>query len=215
MELAICATLLIVIAFGIIEFGNAWNRKLEVETAARAGARVGSSLGNDRTADKGLLQATISVLGDFGLTNVNYVVVYKSTTADGKRQGTCAEQPAGRVDRPVQRVHGRAAPEPELARLHERVHRQQRLGGGQELVSDRPSERAVGRRRLPRRVRAGELRHRDRPLQVAVLPGRRVQSCAWNRSRGLMRNRIERARDRVRRRSTKVASSPSSSRSCS
>jgi Flp pilus assembly protein TadG len=93
VELAICATLLIVIAFGIVEFGNAWNRKLEVETAARAGARVGSSLGNDRTADKGLLQATISVLNDFGLSNVNYVVVYKSTTVDGKRQGSCANSP--------------------------------------------------------------------------------------------------------------------------
>jgi Flp pilus assembly protein TadG len=93
VELAVCATLLIVIAFGIVEFGNAWNRKLEVEIAARAGARVGSSLGNDRTADKGLLQATASVLGDFGLANVNYVVVYKSTTNDGKRPGTCANDP--------------------------------------------------------------------------------------------------------------------------
>ena len=93
VELAICATLLIVIAFGIIEFGNAWNRKLEVETSSRAGARVGSSLGNDRTADQGLLQATVSVLNDIGLSNVSYVVVYKSTTADGTRQGTCASSP--------------------------------------------------------------------------------------------------------------------------
>jgi Flp pilus assembly protein TadG len=93
VELAICCTLIIVIAFGIVEFGNAWNRKLEVETASRAGARVGSGLGNDRSADKGLLQATASVLGDFGLENVNYVVIYKSTTADGKRQGTCANDP--------------------------------------------------------------------------------------------------------------------------
>ena len=32
---------LIVIAFGIVEFGNAWNRKLEVETAARVGCPSG------------------------------------------------------------------------------------------------------------------------------------------------------------------------------
>jgi Flp pilus assembly protein TadG len=93
VELAICATLLIVIAFGIVEFGNAWNRKLQVTTAARAGARVGSSLGNNRGADQGLLQATISVLNDFGLQNVNYVVVYNATSADGKPQGTCAASP--------------------------------------------------------------------------------------------------------------------------
>jgi Flp pilus assembly protein TadG len=92
VEMAVCATLLIVIAFGIIEFGNAWNRKLEVETAARAGARVGSSLGKDRSADQGLLQSTVSVLNDFGLDNVNYVVVYKPS-ATGTRQGTCGSNP--------------------------------------------------------------------------------------------------------------------------
>ena len=93
VELAICATLLIAIAFGIVEFGSAWNGKLEVETAARSGARVGSSLGSDRGADYGLLQATASVLNSIGLDNVNYVVVYKSTTADGRRPGTCASNP--------------------------------------------------------------------------------------------------------------------------
>ena len=93
VEMAICATLLITIAFGIIEFGNAWNRKLEVETAARSGARVGSSLGADRSADYGLLRAAASVLNDIGLGNVNYVVVYKSTTTDGTRQGSCASNP--------------------------------------------------------------------------------------------------------------------------
>jgi Flp pilus assembly protein TadG len=93
VEMAICATLLIAITFGIIEFGNAWNRKLEVETAARSGARVGSSLANDRSADFGLLTATSSVLNDIGLANVNYVVVFKSTTTDGRRQGTCASNP--------------------------------------------------------------------------------------------------------------------------
>jgi Flp pilus assembly protein TadG len=93
VELSICATLLIVIAFGIVEFGNAWNRKLEVETAARSGARVGSSLGADRTADYGLLTATDSVLNDIGLSNVNYVVVYKSTTADGSRPASCKGSP--------------------------------------------------------------------------------------------------------------------------
>lgn len=93
VEFAICALLILAIAFGIVEFGNAWNRKLQVETAARSGARVGSSLGVGRSADQGLLQATVSALSDVGLANVNYVVVYKSTTADGSPQGTCASNP--------------------------------------------------------------------------------------------------------------------------
>jgi Flp pilus assembly protein TadG len=93
VELAICATLLITIAFGIVEFGNAWNQKLEVETASRSGARVGSALGNDRMADYGILQATASVLNDFGLGNVDYVVVYKVVTSNGTRTGSCAQNP--------------------------------------------------------------------------------------------------------------------------
>jgi Flp pilus assembly protein TadG len=93
VELAVCALLLITIAFGIVEFGNAWNEKLELETATRSGARVGSSLGNDRMADYGVLQATASVLNDFGLANVDYVVVYKVVTTNGSRTGTCAANP--------------------------------------------------------------------------------------------------------------------------
>lgn len=89
VELAVCALLLITIAFGIVEFGNGWNRKLEVETAARAGARVGSSLGNNRSADQGLLQATVSVLNDIGLDNVNYVVVFNASASNGAPPGTC------------------------------------------------------------------------------------------------------------------------------
>jgi Flp pilus assembly protein TadG len=90
VELSVVAMLLIVIAFGIVEFGSAMNRKLEVETASRSGARVGSSLGSQRMADYGLLDATKSALNDIGLSNVAYVVVYKSTTANGARTGTCA-----------------------------------------------------------------------------------------------------------------------------
>jgi Flp pilus assembly protein TadG len=94
VEMAICTMLLITIAFGIVEFGNAWNRKLQVETAARSGARVGSSLGATRSADYGLLQATASALNDIGLTNVNYVVVYNANAnADGSRPSSCKGSP--------------------------------------------------------------------------------------------------------------------------
>ena len=89
VELAVMLVLVIVIAFGIVEFGSAWNRKLQMETASRAGSRVGSSLGNTRLADYGLLQAVKSALNDIGLGNVDYVVVFKSTTANGDRPAGC------------------------------------------------------------------------------------------------------------------------------
>jgi Flp pilus assembly protein TadG len=83
VELGVMLMMLAILAFGIVEFGAAWNRKLQVETAARSGARVGSSLGNTRLADYGLLQAVRSALNDIGLTNVDYVIVFKSTASDG------------------------------------------------------------------------------------------------------------------------------------
>jgi Flp pilus assembly protein TadG len=93
VEFAVCLSLIITIAFGVIEFGNAWNEKLEVETAARSGARVGSSLATARLADYGILQATSSVLNDIGLSNVDYVVIYKASNVNGVRQGGCAQDP--------------------------------------------------------------------------------------------------------------------------
>jgi len=91
VELAVVLPLLLLIAFGVVEYGSAWNRKLQMETAARSGARVGSSLGNTRLADYGLLQGVKSAINDIGLSNVDYVEVFKSTATDGSRPaGNCA-----------------------------------------------------------------------------------------------------------------------------
>ena len=90
VELVVVLPLLILIAMGIIEFGSAWANKLKVETAARGGARVGSGLGASRTADYDLLQAVKSVLTDVGLSNVQYVVVFKSTDAGGAIPSGCS-----------------------------------------------------------------------------------------------------------------------------
>jgi Flp pilus assembly protein TadG len=91
VELAVVLPVLLLLAFGVVEYGSAWNRKLQMETAARAGARVGSSLGNTRLADYGLLQGVKSAINDIGLSNVDYVVVFKSTATDGARPaGGCA-----------------------------------------------------------------------------------------------------------------------------
>lgn len=99
VELAVILPLIIMIAFGVVEFGSAWNRKLQMETAARAGARVGSSLGNTRLADYGLLQAVKSALNDIGLGNVDYVVVFKSTATNGARpSGSCASSTPSSVN---------------------------------------------------------------------------------------------------------------------
>ena len=90
VELAILLPIIIALAFGIIEFGNAWGNKLKVETAARAGARVGSSLGNDRYADYNILQNVKAAVADIGTSNIAYVTVYKVTDANGAIPNGCS-----------------------------------------------------------------------------------------------------------------------------
>ena len=93
VELVVVLPLLIVIVFGAIEFGAAWSNKLKVETAARAGARVGSNLGNDRLADWSLLQSVRSAVQDIGTSNVSYVVVYKASATNGAVPASCKTSP--------------------------------------------------------------------------------------------------------------------------
>jgi hypothetical protein len=90
VEFVLVLPVLTIIVFGIIEFGAAWSNKLKVETAARAGARVASGLGPDRLADYSLLQSVKSVLTEFGLSNVDYVVVYNASDPDGAIPAGCS-----------------------------------------------------------------------------------------------------------------------------
>jgi hypothetical protein len=80
VEIVFVIPVFIAIVFGAIEFGAAWDNRLKIETAARAGARVGSALGNDRLADWNLLQSALSALQEVKLANVDYIVVYKAGT---------------------------------------------------------------------------------------------------------------------------------------
>lgn len=89
VEFAAVVTLLCTLAFGVVEFGFAWQDKVTVETAARAGARTGSGVGKDRLADYAILQGVRSAVGDIGIDNVQYVVVYNANTTDGKVPQAC------------------------------------------------------------------------------------------------------------------------------
>jgi Flp pilus assembly protein TadG len=90
VELVVLVPVLVIIALGIVEFGQAWGNKLKVETAARGGARVGSNLGADRMADYSALMSAKSVLNDIGLDHVQYVVVYKALDANGAIPSGCS-----------------------------------------------------------------------------------------------------------------------------
>jgi hypothetical protein len=93
VELAVVVPLLLLLVVGTIELGSAWSQRLKVETAARAGARVGSSLGTDRLADYNLLQSVRAAVTSLGTDRIRHVVVYKSTTSDGAVPPTCRTSP--------------------------------------------------------------------------------------------------------------------------
>lgn len=89
LEFALCAIFMITLIFGIIEFGLGWQDRLTVQTASRAGVRVGSNLTTNSQADYNILQTVRSAINDVGLSNVDAVVIYKSTTADGLVPAAC------------------------------------------------------------------------------------------------------------------------------
>ncbi len=93
VELAVVVPLLLLLVVGTIELGSAWSQRLKVETAARAGARVGSNLGTDRLADYNLLQSVRAAVTSLGTDRIRHVVVYRSTTSDGAVPPTCRTSP--------------------------------------------------------------------------------------------------------------------------
>lgn len=86
VEAAIVMPLLLLLVFGIIEFGFLFKDSLTLANASRAGARVGSSSGQDPLADFNVLKA-IEAAGS--LSNVNLVVVFKATGPDGTVPAPC------------------------------------------------------------------------------------------------------------------------------
>jgi Flp pilus assembly protein TadG len=89
VEFALVLPFLALMAFGVVEFGMALQDKTTVQGAARAGVRVGSAAGATADADKNLLLGVGAALQDVGLTNVDWIVVYKSGTVDGAVPAAC------------------------------------------------------------------------------------------------------------------------------
>jgi Flp pilus assembly protein TadG len=89
VEFAFVLPLLALMAFGIVEFGRLWGDRSTIQAAARSGARVGSFDGSTATADQDVLLGAGAAMSSLDLTNVNWVLVYKSTTADGAVPAAC------------------------------------------------------------------------------------------------------------------------------
>lgn len=71
VELAIVLPLLLLIVFGIIEFGIGWNRQLKVTEAAHQGARVAALYGDDAAVQTKVRE----VLGEQGEAELTFETI--------------------------------------------------------------------------------------------------------------------------------------------
>jgi hypothetical protein len=89
LEFALVVPLLLLLAFGTGEMGLAWVANNRAEGTASTAARIGASSGDIAEADLGILQSIRSSLPQEQLNNLDRVVVFKSSSANGTVPGGC------------------------------------------------------------------------------------------------------------------------------
>ncbi len=94
VEFAFVGLILLVIVAGAIDFGLAWRSGLALTDASRNGARVGSSMAKNPSADYSVLSSVRASLESAGKLDATQVVVlYRSTTANGRPPSECITAP--------------------------------------------------------------------------------------------------------------------------
>lgn len=89
VEMAIALPLLVLLVFGILEFGLAFQDRLTVSNGTQSAGRVAAALGNQEDADIAILQAvkqSLGILPNSGGDVISFVQIWKS---NGSGVGTC------------------------------------------------------------------------------------------------------------------------------
>lgn len=89
VELTLILPVLTLLALGTGELGLAWRSASTLTAAARAGARVAASQGKAVAADHQTLLATMSALGHIEPADVQFIVIYKASAANGEVPSSC------------------------------------------------------------------------------------------------------------------------------
>jgi Flp pilus assembly protein TadG len=89
LEFALVVPFLLLMLFGLIEFGLAWRADNRVDTSTANAARVAASSGQLSTADRDTLVALKATLPSDLLAKLDRVVIYRSDAADGAVPTTC------------------------------------------------------------------------------------------------------------------------------
>lgn len=89
LEFALVVPFLALMAFGTAEMGLAWTAHNKVEGATSTAARVGASSGGVLEADVNILVALRTALPAESLANLDRVVIFNATDADGDFDPSC------------------------------------------------------------------------------------------------------------------------------
>lgn len=89
VEMAIIAPFLAMIMAGIVEYGTLWRDNLTVVSSSRAATRVVSNLGDNHLADYEAVLSLNSGLSAIDGYELEYVMIYDASAADGQPHGDC------------------------------------------------------------------------------------------------------------------------------
>lgn len=89
VEVVLILPILMLISLAVFDLGLGWKASMTVTNAARAGARVASNLGVSATADKSALASIAASLGTVPVSEIDVIVIYRATTADGDVPADC------------------------------------------------------------------------------------------------------------------------------
>lgn len=89
VELTMVLPLLLTLVLGMMEMGMAWRDQQTITQASRQGARVGSSLGQDASADQQAVAAAMAVLDDEQRANIKWIMIYEPANGDGDPTPAC------------------------------------------------------------------------------------------------------------------------------
>jgi hypothetical protein len=93
VEAAIVSPVIILLVFGMIEFGLVFRDYLTVANTTRSAARVGSAAGADADADYDILQALRGASSAIDATTIEKIIVFEATSPTGGVPVDCVSAP--------------------------------------------------------------------------------------------------------------------------
>lgn len=88
-ETALALPVILLLVFGVVEFSFAWRADNRLDSATANGARSGAAAGSSTYADRDVLVSILASLPPDLAANLDRVVIYKSTTANGAVPTNC------------------------------------------------------------------------------------------------------------------------------